>query len=57
MKLEEDQDNYHEKDKNESPTKKDDHQINNFFGYITNHTIGYFVKVKSGKSVDVKKGL
>ncbi|XP_050878542.1 uncharacterized mitochondrial protein AtMg00810-like [Lathyrus oleraceus] len=32
MKLEEDQDNYHENDKNESPTIKDDHQINNLLG-------------------------
>lgn len=49
MKLRDEQDDYHENDKNESPTITDDHQVNNHIGYITNHTFGYFVKVKSGK--------
>lgn len=55
MKAEEEQDNYHEKDKNESPTKKYDHQINNFLRYISNHTIEYFDKEKSDKNIDVKR--
>lgn len=55
MKPEEEEDNYHENDKNKSPTKKDDHQTNNFLGYITNYTIGYLNKEKSGNKFDVKR--
>lgn len=40
--------------KDEIPTKMDDHQINNILVDITNHTIKYFDKEKSGKNVDVK---
>lgn len=40
--------------KGESPTKMDDHHINNILGDITNHIIGYLNNDESGKNIDDK---